>query len=189
MSKVVLKLILVGQRGIGKTSLVKRYIDDSFTKTYQMTLGQELYSKEIKFHDIRCVLNIHDLAGQERFSKFRQIYLRRADLGFLVFDITSQVSLKDLETNWLSEIEQTILEQFTSKSQTFPVILVGNKIDLKASHNSVNQNEVNNLKRRIKTKYPQIKLISYIETSALENKNVDEAFTELVKDYLRIKKD
>jgi len=60
--------------------------------------------------------------------------------------------LKDLETNWLAEIEQTILEQFTSKYQSFPVILIGNKIDLKASHNSVTQNEVNNLKNLIKTK-------------------------------------
>ncbi|MHA1983986.1 MAG: GTP-binding protein [Candidatus Hodarchaeales archaeon] len=187
MSKIVLKLILVGQGGVGKTSLVKRYIDDSFTRTYQMTLGQELYSKEIKFDkNTRVVLNIHDLAGQERFSKFRQIYLRQADLGFLVFDITSPITMKELETSWLPEIEETIISQFTKKSQFFPVILIGNKIDLKSSHNRVSRKDVDELRASLKTKHPNINILNYIETSALENINVELAFTELVKVYLNI---
>ena len=185
MSKIVLKLILVGQGGVGKTSLVKRYIDNSFTKTYQMTLGQELYSKEIKFDkNTRVVLNIHDLAGQERFSKFRQIYLRQANIGFLVFDITSPISMKELETSWLPEIQETIIDQFTKKSQYFPVILIGNKIDLKSSHNRVSKKDVDSLRASLATKYPYIRILDYIETSALENINVELAFNQLVKSFI-----
>ena len=185
MPKITLKLILAGAGGVGKTSLVKRYVIEQFVQAYQKTLGVELFTREIMIGDTKVVLNVHDLAGQERFAKFRRIYLKSAQLGLLVFDLTNSKSLVDLERNWMPDIGQLLTEQVSDKKTHFPVVLIGNKLDLCPKHRDVEAENIKKFQSTIARRYPLVKILEYIETSALNNTNVDIAFENLINGYLK----
>ena len=188
MSKITLKLILAGAGGVGKTSLVKRYVTQQFVQAYQMTLGVELFTREITLGDARIVLNVHDLAGQERFTKFRRVYLKSAQLGFLVFDLTNSKSLVDLERSWMPDISQSLTEQPSTDQPYLPVVLVGNKLDLCPSHRDIEVDVIKKFQTAVARRHKLVKILEYIETSALDNTNVDIAFDNLIKGYLKLAK-
>jgi small GTP-binding protein len=150
-----------------------------------MTLGQELYSKEMTIEGIQIQINIHDLAGQERFTKFRHIYIKNSQLGFLVFDITNPNSLFELEREWMPDIQQVIMQEAEKKITDFFAILIGNKVDLRNKYPEVSHADIKLFMQKSSTKIPVIKILSYIETSALENTNVEKVFSSLVSGYLK----
>ena len=175
-SRMQLKLILIGSGGVGKTSLVNRYIHQRFSQNYMQTLGQDVFSKKLTINNNQIVVQIYDIAGQERFESFRPAYFRGADLGLAVFDLTMPGTIIDLKNQWLPELAKTL-------EKPFYLSVVGNKSDLKEQRN-VDEAHGKEVVSYIKKKYSNINVIQYIETSAKENENVDVAFFDLVKKYV-----
>lgn len=175
-SRIQLKLILIGSGGVGKTSLVNRYIHQRFSQNYMQTLGQDVFSKKLTINNQQVVVQIYDIAGQERFESFRPAYFRGADLGLAVFDLTMPGSITDLKNTWLPELSKTI-------EKPFYLSVVGNKSDLKEQR-TVDQAHGKELASFIRKKFSSINVFQYVETSAKENENVDVAFVELVQKYI-----
>jgi Ras-related protein Rab-1A len=166
------KLILGGDGGVGKTSMVHRFVQDSFSADYKATIGTSIMKKECNFDGLGTSVRfiIWDLAGQTQFKRIRQSYLSNAEAGILVYDVTRRETFENIR-NWNGEI--------IKGSGKIGLILVGNKIDLK-DERVVTFEEGETLAEELG--------ISYIETSAKTGENIDEAFKmlalELVNRYL-----
>ena len=117
------KLILGGEGGVGKTSMVHRFVDDAFQTDYKSTIGTSIMKKECDFEGLESKVRfvIWDLAGQAQFQRVRQTYVSNAEAGILVYDVTRRETFTNIE-KWFKEI--------TSASKNISLILVGNKIDL-----------------------------------------------------------
>ncbi len=157
------KLVLGGEGGVGKTSMVHRFVEDSFQTDYKSTIGTSIMKKECEFQGLESKVRfiIWDLAGQAQFKRVRQTYLANAEAGILVYDVTHKETLDSLE-NWFKEIK--------SVSPTISLILVGNKIDLEDDR-VISTEQGEELAQKLN--------LSYIETSAKTGENINDAFNML----------
>ncbi len=157
----VYKLCLIGDGGVGKTSIVHRYVHDMFAETYKATIGTFITKKEIKFEklDARVRFMLWDLAGQEQFKRLMPDYLTDSNAGIIVFDITSRESFDNVK-NWYNIITRVALPSIV-------LILAGNKVDLEVDR-VVSTEDGQNLAKELG--------ISYIETSAKTNEKIDDVF-------------
>jgi small GTP-binding protein len=164
------KLILGGDGSVGKTSLVHRFVENTFAKDYKSTIGTSIMKKECSFKELESAVRfiIWDLAGQSQFQRVRPSYLANAEAGILVYDVTNRKSYENIE-NWYNEIIKA--------SPNISLILVGNKIDLK-DNRDVSNKEGSKLAKKLG--------LSYIETSAKTGENINDAFKMLA--LLMIKK-
>jgi small GTP-binding protein len=161
----VFKIIVIGEGGVGKTSLVKRYVDDTFAQDMKMTIGVDLSVKKINDGQIDKVLQIWDLGGQPHFKEVADIYFRGAKGILAVFDVTRKASMDRLE-DWI--------ERVSSILGVLPMIVVGNKIDLR------NPSEgITGVTKEEGTEFATKYRSSYVETSARDNSGVEEAFKAL----------
>ena len=156
------KIVVVGASGVGKTAIVQRLIDGTFTEDSQPTVGVAFKSFICPMEHDSVKLQIWDTAGQERFRSVSKVYFRKAVGAVLVYDITSDASFEDLQ-NWLRDIRQL------SNPNAF-VLLVGNKSD-RSGEREVGIQQAKDFAQRHR--------LEYIETSALNGSNVTEAFTKL----------
>jgi len=163
------KLILGGEGGVGKTSMVHRFVEDSFQTDYKSTIGTSIMKKECEFKGLESKVRfvIWDLAGQAQFKRVRQTYVANAEAGILVYDVTRKETLESLE-NWFKEIK--------SVSQTISMILVGNKIDLE-NDRVVPTEQGEELAKKLN--------LSYIETSAKTGENINDAFKMLALQMIK----
>lgn len=177
---ILLKMVIMGSGGVGKTSLARTYVYQEFTQSYMQTLGEDVFSKELSIDDVnsKIIVNISDIAGQERFAKFRKMYMKKASFGLAVYDLTMPGSITSLKTEWLPELAEGLFDKFL-------LVLVGNKKDLQ-NERKISPEQAEELVEHIKNHYPIIRVISSIETSALTRENVDLAFESLVKGFLNI---
>ena len=157
-----LKMLLLGDAAVGKTSLVKQFIKGSFAKDYKMTIGTDIFTKDVITDEHTITLSIWDIAGQERFKFFRQSFYRGSSGAMVVFDLTRYPTFNPNVVNWLKE-----LWGFTGR---IPVILIGNKVDL-ADLRNIRETDVQAFADKIPCKY--------IETSAKSGIHVDEAFKDV----------
>lgn len=127
-----------------------------------MTIGTDIFTKDVITDEHTITLSIWDIAGQERFKFFRQSFYRGASGAMVVFDLTRYPTFNPNVVNWLKE-----LWGFTGR---IPVILIGNKVDL-ADLRNVRENDVQTFADKIPCKY--------IETSAKTGIHIDESFKEL----------
>ncbi|MFW9952369.1 MAG: GTP-binding protein [Candidatus Thorarchaeota archaeon] len=157
------KLILGGDGAVGKTSMVHKFVENSYESDYKSTIGTSIMKKECNFEGLnsRVRFVIWDLAGQAQFKRVRQSYLANAEAGILVFDVTNSSSFESIE-NWYSEVIKA--------SPSLSLILVGNKIDL-TTDRKVSSEEGEKLAQKLK--------LSYIETSAKTGENIEDAFKML----------
>jgi len=164
------KLILGGDGAVGKTSLVHRFVENTFAKDYKSTIGTSIMKKECNFKELGSAVRfvIWDLAGQSQFQRVRKSYLANAEAGILVYDVTNRKSFENIK-NWHNEIKKV--------STNISLILVGNKIDLEENR-EVESQEGNILADNLG--------LSYIETSAKTGENINDAFKMLA--LLMIKK-
>ena len=164
------KLILGGDGAVGKTSLVHRFVENTFAKDYKSTIGTSIMKKECNFKELGSAVRfvIWDLAGQSQFQRVRKSYLANAEAGILVYDVTNRKSFENIK-NWHNEIKKV--------STNISLILVGNKIDLEENR-EVKSQEGNILADNLG--------LSYIETSAKTGENINDAFKMLA--LLMIKK-
>lgn len=165
-----IKLLMIGDSGVGKTCLLLRYANDSFSPTFITTIGIDFKIKNIELGGKRIKLQIWDTAGQERFRTITTSYFRGAQGILLVYDVTERDTFENI-SNWVSQIQQHA-DVHVNK------ILIGNKCDM-------------NDNRKVSTAEGQALAdeygIMFFETSAKTDINVDGAFVgiaEAVKDRL-----
>ncbi len=171
----VAKVVILGEGAVGKTSLRKRYIGKGFTNSHLMTLGSDFANADIRVGEGKILkAQIWDLAGQPHFKAIRQRFLLKAKGAIVVFDLTRPETFYNLP-GWLNELWTS------NKTFRIPLIIVGNKIDLKKSKDlklDTIQNFIAQLQSR---KELEGVSIQYIETSAKTGENVETAFKELGK--------
>ena len=157
------KLILGGEGGVGKTSMVHRFVDDSFQTDYKSTIGTSIMKKECDFAglDSKVRFVIWDLAGQAQFKRVRQLYLPNAEAGILVYDVTRKDTFDNIKS-WHNEAKDV--------SPTISLILVGNKIDL-TENRVISKEQGEEMAKKLN--------LSYIETSAKTGVNINDAFKML----------
>ncbi len=156
------KVCLFGPGNVGKTSLLIRYIKDSFSTDLKQTIGSNFLIKDVVIDQVNIRLLLWDLGGQEQFSKLRQIYFKGSNAAFGVFDVTNPQSLLKLP-GWVSSIKKTV-------KKTIPMILVGNKIDLERQ---IERQEAEDLAKRLNC--------DYLETSAKTGEKVERAFEQIAR--------
>lgn len=120
-----IKLILLGNGSVGKSSLIARFVDDGFTRVYKQTVGLDFYEKKLIFpRDQRIVLQVWDIGGQTINSKMIGKYLFGVHVALLCYDVTDAQSFSDVE-DWLR-----VAMTYSDKASRTSLYLVGNKIDL-----------------------------------------------------------
>ena len=167
-----IKIIVVGDSGVGKTNLINRFASDKFDINSKATIGVEFVYKTLKINKEVIKVEVWDTAGQERYRAITSSYYKGAKGAIIVYDITNEDSFNNVES-WMNEV--------TKKGKTdMQFLLVGNKKDL------INDRKVTEQKGIDKAKELNMNLF---EASALEKTNVNEAFNYLVKEiYLNIRK-
>ena len=166
------KIVVVGDRGVGKTSLVLRFTDKAFIRKYLPTLGVNLSRKNILLQDCIVQLIIWDIAGQQKFDELRRHFYTGTDASIFVYDITRPDTYKSIK-EWFSGLMGCI----PSEKKTFGY-LIGNKNDLK-DEGRITFDEGRNLADQLN--------LQFIETSALTGENVDEAFYKIAEKLIKIK--
>ncbi|KAG7319942.1 hypothetical protein KOW79_017085 [Hemibagrus wyckioides] len=163
-----LKILIIGESGVGKSSLLLRFTDDTFDPELAATIGVDFKVKTIAVDGNRAKLAIWDTAGQERFRTLTPSYYRGAQGVILVYDVTKRDSFTKLE-NWLNELETYCTRNDLVK------MLVGNKID--KDNREVDRNEG--------LKFARKHSMLFIEASAKTRDGVQCAFEELVEKILQ----
>lgn len=157
------KIVLSGDSGVGKTNILTRFTSNEFHSQSRPTIGVELACKCMKFNNKIIKAQIWDTAGQERYRAITSSYYKGSLGAMIVFDITKINTFKNAE-KWLKEVNQEC-------HWNVYILLVGNKSDL---------NSIRAIKTEEASNFAQKNNIGYIETSALEIYNIDEAFKLLV---------
>mmetsp|Transcript_13156 Transcript_13156/g.19842 ORF Transcript_13156/g.19842 Transcript_13156/m.19842 type:complete len:201 (-) Transcript_13156:135-737(-) len=159
------KLLVIGDSGVGKSCLLRRFADNKYTESYISTIGVDFKIKTVKLDDKVIKLQIWDTAGQERFRTITSSYYRGAHGIIVVYDCTEPDTFDNVK-HWLSEIDRYASENVRK-------LLVGNKVDLvekKVVKTEAAKAQADNLK------------IPFIETSAKESENVEEAFLMMARE-------
>jgi len=124
--KVLLKVVILGDSSVGKTSLMSHYVKKSFNTHYKATIGADFLTKEVLVGEQLVTMQIWDTAGQERFRSLGVTFYRGADCCLLVYDVTLRSSFENLGM-W----QDSFLQQSGAPNpETFPFVIIGNKIDL-----------------------------------------------------------
>ncbi|MFW9992887.1 MAG: Rab family GTPase [Candidatus Odinarchaeota archaeon] len=169
-----LKLVLLGDGGVGKTSIIKAFVNKgSFQADYKLTIGIDISTKAITLPSgENAIISIHDIAGQKRFESIRKVFYRGTHLAMLVYDVTREITLKNLERIWLPELESMV-------KTTDPLIklLIGNKNDLDELR-MITPSEGERASKRLGC-------ITHIETSAKSGTNISNCFILLTEQYLK----
>jgi len=172
--KVLLKCIILGDSGVGKTSLMTQYVTKRFSNQYKATIGADFLTKEVVVDDRLVTMQLWDTAGQERFQSLGVAFYRGADCCVLVFDVNSSKSFETLDS-WRDEF---LIQASPRDPENFPFVVIGNKIDMEDSRRMVSQ-------KRAMTWCQQKGGIPYFETSAKEAINVEQAFQSACKNALQ----
>lgn len=163
----ILKFLVLGDTGVGKTSILTRYVEDRFNAAFSTTVGVDFCQKKVKYEYKGSMVNVQlqlwDTAGQERFRSLTSSFFRDA-MGFLlVFDLTNESSFHHIN-DWLVQLHTHCYNDQP------PVVIVGNKID---QPRNVDQASAERLANELGYRY--------IEASAMNNVNVNEAVGALLQ--------
>lgn len=159
------KIILVGEANSGKTTLVNLFCDNSYRNYYDPTIGVEFISTTINESEKNIKLQFWDTAGQQIFAPIIKNYYKNIAGMFYVIDLTNRTSIRKIDY-WLNEYRK-------NKSENYPayIVVIGNKCE--SSKRVISEKEI--------TEIFKDKKIFYIETSALDNINIDKAKNAMIK--------
>merc|ERR1711934_84112 len=177
--KILLKVILLGDSGVGKTSLMNKYVTSKFSNTYKATIGADFLTKQIEIDGKMVTIQIWDTAGQERYESLGNAFYRGADACVLVFDVNNLESFQRLK--WWQE---KFMANSKGSSKRLPkpgdasmpkalFMVLGNKCDMESGR------QVTEKKARQWTEDEGN--LAYFETSAKDGTNVEEAFQVLAE--------
>jgi Ras-related protein Rab-1A len=169
--QIKLKLLIIGDSSVGKTSMLLSYTDNYFPESHLATIGVEYKVKEIVTDKYNISLQIWDTAGQERFRSITKSFFRNTNGIIFVYDVTCRKSFQSVK-EWIKDSEL--------HDNGFDKILCGNKIDLKEKR-EVNFDELE--------EFGMKKKIEVMEISARERINIDEAFQKIINLILSNKTD
>jgi len=166
--KVLLKVVILGDSGVGKTSLLNQYVNKKFSNAYKATIGADFLTKEVVVDERLVTMQIWDTAGMERFQSLGVAFYRGSDCCVLVYDVNVAPSFEHLDS-W----REDFLIQSGSVAESFPFVAIGNKIDLD------NQRVVS--LKRAQSWCASKGNIPHYEASAKEAIQVDQAFQAVAK--------
>jgi small GTP-binding protein len=155
----LVKVVVVGDGAVGKTTLVRRYVEGKFESSRVATIGVDFYSQRVQLANGAVKLSIWDMAGQERFEVVRTGFYRGSRAAALVFDVTVPTSLMNLR-RWRDEVLRAVPGQ--------RLLVVGNKVDLERA-----------VRTEIGRKFASYVDAPYLETSALTGEGVSALFKTL----------
>ncbi|XP_078277158.1 ras-related protein Rab-7L1-like [Rhinoraja longicauda] len=163
------KVLVIGDSAVGKTSLVHRYTNDSFSKHYKSTVGVDFALKTLQWSDTESIrLQLWDIAGQERFTSMTRLYYRDAGACIIMFDVTDITTFHSC-LKWKLDLDCKVA---LKDGCPVPCVLLANKCDL--SEWAITRSEINIFSK-------ENHFVGWIETSVKENKNVAQAMSVLVK--------
>ena len=163
----LLKIVLIGDSGVGKTNLLSRFTRDQFNPDSKSTIGVEFATKTMEVEGKTVKAQIWDTAGQERYRAITSAYYRGAIGALLLYDVTSSLTFQSLN-RWLQELRE-------NADSNIVVMLVGNKCDL-AENRAVSTDEGMGMAKQ--------ENLLFIETSALNATNVQESFSQLITEIV-----
>ncbi len=159
---MIMKLLLVGDSGVGKSCLLLRFVEDKFNPSFITTIGIDFKIRTIEVSGKRIKLQVWDTAGQERFRTITTAYYRGAMGIILVYDVTDERTFENIRT-WFSTVNQ-------HANDDAQLMLVGNKSD-ETDNRAITRQQGEALAKELN--------IPFIEASAKSNENVDEIFFQL----------
>jgi small GTP-binding protein len=165
--KFILKILTAGEGGVGKTTLLHRYVEGKFSADTKMTIGVEFFLKEVEIDGKQCTLQLWDFGGQERFRFLLESYVLGAKGALLMFDLTRPMTLENLQ-QWV--------EICRKGDPNLPVLFIGTKIDL-VNDIMVDDDYALSFKE-------QFKLFDFLKISSKSGENVSEAFEILTRKIL-----
>ncbi|KAH9800627.1 Rab5/RabF-family small GTPase [Citrus sinensis] len=163
---IQVKLVLLGDMGTGKTSLVLRFVKGQFFDFQESTIGAAFFTQVLSLNEVTIKFDIWDTAGQERYYSLAPMYYRGAAAAIVAYDITSMDSFERAK-KWVQELQR-------QGNPNLIMFLVANKVDLEEKRkvkNEVSEGEL----------YAQENGLSFLETSAKSAHNVNELFYEIAK--------
>ncbi|CAH1982595.1 unnamed protein product [Acanthoscelides obtectus] len=168
------KILVIGDLGTGKTSIIKRYVHRFFTQHYRATIGVDFALKVLNWDDNTLIrLQLWDIAGQERYGNMTRVYYKEAVGAFIVFDVTRRTTFESV-VNWKSDLDSKV--QLPDGSP-IPCVLLANKCDQPAEGIVSNPSKMD--------EYCQENgFAAWFKTSARDNINIDEAARGLVEKIL-----
>lgn len=164
VDKIVYKILVVGDVGVGKTSLIRKYTTNTFSLNYKATIGADFHIKKI---DDGLHLQLWDIAGQERFQKMTRTYYKEGRAAIIVYDVGRNTTL-NMTDKWLEDIN----EKVKYHDKNIPVILVGSKLDLKHPGTL----SPDNMDEYIKDKGYR----AWYDVSSKTGENIDELFNKII---------
>ena len=162
------KLIIVGDTNVGKTNIMSKYIKDQFNITSKSTIGVEFGTKILEIDNKKVKAQIWDTAGQERYKSITSAYYKGAKGAFIVYDITNKSTFESVD-KWIKD-----LNSYGDKNLT--MLLIGNKSDLEDKR-IINKEEGEEKAKSFE--------LGFIETSAYNGDNIDQAFDIMLKEVLK----
>jgi small GTP-binding protein len=167
---VTFKILTIGESGVGKTCILRRFVENKFLKNHLATIGIDFKTKTLTINDQEIKLKIWDTAGQERFRNITTQYYKGADGIVLVYDVTDDASYEKIR-DWMDQILSN------TQRDEIGLVLLGNKCDMEPR--IITEEQGNQLADELK--------ISYFETSALTGQGIKEAFEQLTRDIMKRK--
>ena len=164
------KLIFLGDQNVGKSSILNRFLNDTFVEEYQATIGLDFQSKNVQIDNQDVHLLLYDTAGQEKFRSLIPMYTRDANIILLVYDITNKESFENLYV-WLKDLTNININEVI-------ICIVGNKIDL---------NEKREVSNEEGQKYAQEHDFIFQEVSAKTGEGFSELFYKSLFEKIRTK--
>ena len=168
-----LKLIVIGDSGVGKTNIISRYVSNTFSNDSKATVGVEFFTKPFRVNNDIVKLEIWDTAGQERYKSITSAYYKGSRGALLVYDITRPSTFEDVE-KWMTELKEKV-------RGSLKIIIIGNKLDL------TKERKVDTETALDKAKSLNVPLM---ETSAFNSTNIQKAFESILREmYKEFKKE
>jgi len=168
VQEYVYKILVVGDLACGKTSLIHRYVNHTFSTTYRATIGVDFALKTLNWDPKTSIrLQLWDIAGQERFGHMTRVYYKEAVGAFVVFDVTREKTFQAV-VKWKADIDENL--------QNIPCVLLANKCDL--AEGPIDKEMMDHFCK-------EHRFIGWFQTSAKENINVEEAGRFLVEHILK----
>ncbi|CAG00459.1 unnamed protein product, partial [Tetraodon nigroviridis] len=171
------KVLVIGDLGVGKTSIIRRYVHQAYSNNYRATIGVDFAMKVLNWDSETVRLQLWDIAGQERFGNMTRVYYREAMGAFIVFDVTRHTTFEAV-TKWKEDLDSKLM---LADGQSIAMVLLANKCD--------QGRELTNNAIKMDQFCKDHGFLGWFETSAKDNLNINDAANFLVKHMMATEND